>query len=507
MRNTFIISMIFLLLVLYASCHRNRLRTNEKDLAKEILLQEKNEAEKTIREEQLSDSLNWHSNGFRFKEDRSVDTKQVPVIIDIAGSLNNISEIKLSDVASTISYVRIEPVPDSTILKDLKFKYYIMDNYIVALNLYGIHLYSKSGKYLRSIVKNEMSGVMVDGDRIIFWNDYYLKGGGFSVQVAGNYLFYYYSNNITGQKYIMKYNCSSIQLKPEYRFDPENPDQISGLGEVAIDLNHGNTVPRPPRKHQGMFGGSPEAFFYDESATILNPDSYALPLHGDTMMVILNNRGDTLSEFTRLERLNNYTKSLMRGTDDGTQYIQNRSLCFRPAFNDTVFRISPPNRMIPVYVLELGEYKVSRQEGVDPGFDLTGRIIPEDWAETENYIFLTFTKDDYDCPDTRKNKTVKIYRAIYSKLNHLLTIIKGDPLNYSPEILENNIDGGVPVWPLSYMISKGGEMMIPLKGSELKERIKSNEFKLSRAPLEKKEELEKLAVSVADNEDILMIIK
>jgi hypothetical protein len=198
---------------------------------------------------------------------------------------------------------------------------------------------------------------------------------------------------------------------------------------------------------------------------------------------------------------------MQRGTDGGTNYESGGVFFYRPAFNDTIFRINPPNRMIPVYVLELGEYKVSRQEGVDPGFDLSGRIIPEDWAETENYIFLTFTKDDYDCPNTRKNKTVKIYHAVYSKLNHLLTIIKGDPFNYSPEILENNIDGGVPVWPLSYMISKNGEIMFPIKGSELKERVKSNEFKLSRAPSEKKEELEKLSVSVADNEDILMIIK
>jgi hypothetical protein len=506
MRNLLIIS-IFLILIINLSCHRNRLQTNEQELANQILLQEKNETEKAAREKQLSDSLNRLSNGLHFKEDRSVDPKHTPLNIDIAGSLNNISEIKLSDVASTISYVRIEPVPDSTILKDLKFKYYIIDNYIVALNLYGIHLYSKSGKYLRSIVKNEMSGVMVDADRLLFRNDYYLKGGGFSVQAAGDNLFYYYSNNITGQKYLMKYDCSSVQLKPEYKFDPENPDQISGLGEIAIDLNHGNTVPPPPRKHQGMFGGSPEGFFMDLGIYLLDHDSYILPARDEDMLVVLNYRGDTLSEFTRLEKLVNYTEIMQRGTDGGTNYESGGVFFYRPAFNDTVFRINPPNRMIPVYVLKLGEYKVSRQEGVDPGFDLAGRIIPEDWAETENYIFLTFTKDDYDCPDTRRNKTVKIYHAIYSKLNRLLTIIKGDPFNYSPEILENNIDGGVPVWPLSYMISKKGEMMIPLKGSELKERIKSYEFEFSRAPLGKKEDLEKLAVSVSDNEDILMIIK
>ncbi len=256
-----------------------------------------------------------------------------------------------------------------------------------------------------------------------------------------------------------------------------------------------------------MFSNSPEGFFKNMGSFILDNDSYIIPSSGDRMLVVLNNKGDTLSEFTRLERLVNYTKSIKRGTDIGTNYESNGMFYYRPAFNDTVFRIDPPNRITPVYVLKLGNYKVSMQEGVDPGFNLTGKIIPEEWAETLGFIFLTFTKDDYDCPNTRKNKTVKIYHAICSKKDRILSIIKGNPFNYQPEILENNIDGGVPVWPLSYMISKSGEIMIPLKGGELKERVRSDEFKLSDAPELKKKELEKLAGLVSESEDILMIIK
>ncbi|MCJ7449848.1 MAG: DUF4933 domain-containing protein [Bacteroidales bacterium] len=504
-KSTYLLLIIILFAIL--SCHRNRLKTNEEALAKEILLQEKNEAEKLASKKQFSDTLNRLPNGFRFKEDRYVDPRNPPVKIDIAGSLNNIKEIKLSDVAATISYLRIEPVPDSIIPVDLKFKYYMMDNYIVALNLYGIHLYSKEGRYLRSVVKNELTGVIVEPGRLIFWNDYTLKGGGMTAWGSENNLYYTYSNTMTGEKYIMKYDCSTIQMIPDYRFDPENPDQISGLGNVAVDLNHGKTEPPKPRKHQGMFSGSPEGFFKDMGVFMLDPNSYAVPTHDENMMVILNNQGDTLSEFIRLEKLINYTKTMMRGTDNGTQYEDNGVLYLRPAFNDTVFRVIPPGRLYPVYVLKLGEYKVTKQEGVDPDFKLTGKIIPEEWAETKSFIFLTFTKDDYDCPNTRENKTVKIYHALYSKQNKLFSVIKGDPFNYFPEILENNIDGGVPVWPLSYMISKNGEIMIPLKGSDLKERVKSKEFKLSGAPEAKKNELERLAGSVTESEDILMIIK
>jgi hypothetical protein len=257
-----------------------------------------------------------------------------------------------------------------------------------------------------------------------------------------------------------------------------------------------------------MFGGNLEAFYYDTGINILDSDTYTESTNrGDNMMIVFNKQGDTLSQFTRREKLVNYTKNLMRGTDGGSQYEENGSLYMRPAFNDTVFRITPPNRMTPVYVVNLGSYKVSKQQGVDPGFNLTGKIIPEDWAENRKYIFMTFTRDDYDCPNTRKNKSVKIYHALYSKQTANLTIINGDPFNYSPEILENNIDGGIPVWPKFYMVGKSGEILVALKGKEIKDRIKMKEFHQSAAPEQKKKELTKLAESVSETEDILMIIK
>jgi hypothetical protein len=491
------------------SCHHNRLKTNEKELVKEIAIQEKEkeDADRAANEKKLADTLNRHKGGFRLRENRSVDPAHPPVEIDLAGNLNNLKEINLSDVASSITYVRMEPVPDSTLPVDLKFNYHLMDNYIVALNLYGIHLYSKEGRYIRSILKNRFTGVKVMPGSVAFWNDYTMKGGGVSVWSNSNDLYYNYSDNITGQKYIMKYDCSSAQLTPDYKFDPEKPDQISGLGTIAVDLNHGKTEPPKPRKHQGMFGGPPEFLFKQRDVFMLDQNSYSLPSYGDNMMIVLSNNGDTLSIFSMLEKLKNYTKELQRGTDYGTQYEHNGRQFFRPEFNDTVFQVIPPNRLSPVYVLKLGNYKVSKQLGVDPDFKLTGKIIPGEWAETKDYILLTYTMDDYDCQNTRKKKTVKIYHAVFSKLNHQLTVINGDPFDYSPEILKNNLDGGLPVWPSSYMIGNNGEMLISLKGKELKDRVRSEQFRVSKAPGDKKKEMEKLVQIVSDNEDILMIVK
>jgi hypothetical protein len=305
----------------------------------------------------------------------------------------------------------------------------------------------------------------------------------------------------------MEYDCSKDQPIPVNTFDPENRDKITGLGQVLIDMNHGKTTAPMPRKHQGMWSMSPEGMY--ERLGIFSPDrnTYINTLHGKYMLGIIGKQGDTLATFTKLEQIKNYTKSLKRGTDGGTQYEIHGNLYFRTNFNDTVFQVIPPNRLQPVYVLNLGKYKVGIQEGVDPDASLEGKIIPQEWAETKNYIFMTFTKDSYDCPNTRKNKSVKIYHAVFSKANHKLQIIKSDPTDYSAPILDNNLDGGPSVWPLSYSIGSKGEIMLSLKGSELKSEVKSDRFQKSIAPADKKEKLKQLANSVADQDDILMIVQ
>ena len=92
-----------ILIMLLTACSGNRLKNDEKKLAAEILLQEKEETEREVREKPLGDTLKKLPPGFRFKEMRSADPSKPPVVIDIAGSLNNIKAFKLSDVSSKIT--------------------------------------------------------------------------------------------------------------------------------------------------------------------------------------------------------------------------------------------------------------------------------------------------------------------------------------------------------------------------------------------------------------------
>jgi hypothetical protein len=502
-----------LVLCLFASCGGNRLKTDEKLLAKQILTEEEQlaqqETKRVEREKQLADSIAKLPKGFRFKEERSIDAQKPPVVIDIAGSLNNTVDKHLSDVASDIKYIRLEPVPDADLPRNMKYKFYMMDDHLIAVNLFGIHQYTKEGKFVKSIVKNQITGVKYDEKRnqINVWSDYTLIGGGTSLWARGNSLFYTYVNLISGESYIMEYDCSQDLSVSSAVFNPENKNLITGLGKILLDRNHGKTTPPPSRKHQGMWSSSPEGIY--EELGIFSPDknTYMTHLNGKNMWGIFSNQGDTLTTFAKLEQVKNYTKPLTRGTDHGFQYESRGNLYFRTNFNDTVFQVVPPNRIVPVYVFNLGKYKVNKQEGIDPDVKLDGKIIPQDWAETKNYIFLTFTKDSYDCPNNRKNKSVKIYHALFSKSNHQLQIVKGDPTDYEAPILTNNIDGGYPVWPLSYQVGSKGEIMLSLKGRDLKAQVKSSEFQKSTAPADKKEKLKQLANAVSDLDDILMIVQ
>jgi hypothetical protein len=492
---------LFLLSIGVISCRNNRLKTDEEKLKNELLNTGGSDLSTGTR---ISSDTSQVRNGIMYGEDRSVDPQQTPLVIDIAGSLSRIKEISLSEVASEIRYIRIQPPPDSTFKNFIGFRYYLTDNSIIAYNVFGLIHYSRDGSYINTIVKNEFTKIEVTPNYIMsYYNMTFIGALSPNIKTSGNKLFYSYLNNIAGQEYLMEYDCSELQLNQSLKYDPEFPDKIIGSGMIIGDLNHGKAKYTPDKRIPG-------AEIYTIQATgmsWIDDNFYMKKLKDDEMMAIFNKDGDTLSAFTQHEKLINYTKNLQRGVDNGEQYEFNGKSFFRNAFNDTVFQVIPPNRLLPVYVFNLGKYKVGRQQGVDPGFDLTGKIIPQDWAETDKYIFITFVKDNYDCPNNRKAKSVKIYHAIYSKSNKQLSVFKGDPFDYTSEIVENNIDGGIPVWPSSAQIGKNGEILISLKGKALKERVSSEKFRNSTAPETKKQELKKFADTVTETEDILMIIK
>ena len=501
------------LIAVLGGCNGNRLKIDEKKLSREMLQNGNDEKEQLEREKMLADSLKKLPLAFRFKEDRTIDKAHLPILLDIAGNLDHVRDFSLSDVATKITYIRLQKVPDTGFSRIMKYKYYLTDNAIVAINPSGILLYSREGRFIATVVKNQFTGIQITPEYMSVTGDNTFIGGGTSVWGTGSKLYYKYRNSLTSQSYIMEYDASHPQINLTPRFDPEKPRQIMGQGKAVFDLNYGNKD--KPRKGTSnyMWMMSSDFIYHRLGTMMLDHNTYAqlcgnpAEIGGKYMMAIFNQRGDTLTTFTQFEKLNGFTKSVIRGTDGGSQYEINGRFFIRNAFNDTVFCILPPNRLVPVYVLRLGSYKLSKKEGSDPGFDLKGKIIPETWADTKDYIFITFSRDSYNCKNTREKKQLKEYYAIYFKQTRDLYIVKGNPTNYQEDILKNDLDGGLPVWPSSCMLGKKGEILVSLRGKELKDRVKSEQFQRSTATAGKKNELVKFAQSLSDDEDILMIVQ
>lgn len=505
---------LMICILLFAACKsRNKLNSDEKSLVKQILTEEElqaHEAElRAKREKQLADSLAKLPKGFRFKEERGVDPEQPPIVIDIARNLGNFKPLKLSDFASEIEYIRIEQPEDSIFHPKMKFDYLMLDDYIVASNLFGINLYSKKGEFISNVVCNKMTGITYEPEKnmITTMSSFTRIGAGHSLWNEGNELYYTYVNNISGQQYIMKLDCSNIPLSMSTANNSEIPAVITGKGNIDLDLNHGLPPPLTLNKRTKAELLDPRRMNQTMSSCRLDNNTYFQSLRGENMLAIFGNNGDTLATFSKNEQVRNYTKHVMRGVDRGFTYQKNGQYYFRTDYNDTIFQIIPPNRLFPVYVLYLGEHKVEKQDGVDPGVSLEGKIIPSGFAVFNKHIFINFLKDNYDCPNNRKNKLVKQFYGVFDIAGNKLELVQADSLDYSPNILENDIDGGLPVWPSTYNSDKGNEILIPIFGKELKEHVHSDKYLNSNAPEEQKSALKKLSEEVADDERILMVIK
>ncbi len=186
----------------------------------------------------LPDTSARGTHSLRYKGDRSVDPLNPPLIIDLEANLDNIIEVKLSEVVSGIRYVVIEQPPDSGFVGDVRFDYYLADDYIIAVNSLGILKYNQNGRFLSTVVKNNFTtdGFMISN----FIGASYMQGGGTyynNIQIAGNKLFYTYENKNASQDYRLEYDCSELDVNPQKEFNPEFPAIILGKGKIVADYN------------------------------------------------------------------------------------------------------------------------------------------------------------------------------------------------------------------------------------------------------------------------------
>jgi hypothetical protein len=488
--------LVFFLLFPIFSCHHNRLKTNEKELAKEIILQEKKNAnsERAGREKE-SGTQNKSSGSLRKKEIRSADPQSPPLRIDIPGTANNTRNFKLSYVASSIRYVKLQTPPDTLLLydhfyyrPDLDSKIRSDGEQIIFEGLFGLTRFNMQGEYQETIWKNE-TGIKFFGSGV-GWGGQDFFGVPFHLPVSlsnGN-LYFTFDDRPSGTGQVMKYKSPNNKI-----ISSQSRTEIKGPGIVPGDTLF-ITSNQSQQRFDLIFGTSPDTW------TGIN-NKWNAGTSG-SLMVTYDNKGDTLCQFTDYDRIENFKHTTYRSHAELTGFYYNGLLTIKQEYNDTIFRLVTPNQLLPVYIIDFGVFKVNYMDGLNPDFDLSGKYMLNSLNETNDFLLIRYTENN-DSPNNRKKNAVKFYNAIFNKKEGKLYHLPGFTL--LPEGLENDLDGGISFWP--EFITPQGEMMKLVSGKVIKDYVSSAEFKKANITAEKRQKQVSMAEGLKPTDMVVVIVK
>jgi hypothetical protein len=346
-----------------------------------------------------------------------------------------------------------------------------------------------NGEYLETIWKNN-SGIKFLGKKMASWGgpDFFGVLPHIAVSLSDGYL---YSNFMDGPS-------KSYQVM-KHKLDSDKPLSIQDKSEIN-SFSHfpGDTVSHSGKDWNDSF----------EKIHGLGADNWAginSKWNAGTsgvLLVTFDKHGDTLCKFTDYDRIVNFTPTLTRNAIELASYSFNGLLTIKQEYNDTVFRLMPPDRLLPVYVIQFSGSEFSYMEGLNPDFNLSGKYMLKSLHETNDFLFIRYTQN-YDCLDTRNKNAVKFYNALFNKKENKLYHQPGFTL--LPEGMTNDLDGGISFWP--DFITPQGEMMKLLSGQVLKDYVDSDKFKKTAISEENRKKQIAMAEGLKPTDMVVIIVK
>jgi hypothetical protein len=282
------------------------------------------------------------------------------------------------------------------------------------------------------------------------------------------------------------------------------PNEISQIEDVEIDKTNQNIY---------MVSGWQKKFcLYSPSGEFIK--TFNVPFYvrefrffEDKILCYCgNNRGDNKSSFILIDKLGNIIKSFPNKytfkpkskfgfTHENLFFSYNKKLNVKELYSDTIFSFENMG-FKPHTVIGVGKRQVTAKVRSEFDANEIGKnyIQPMNLLEFGDFIYYSFIYKFVQ-------GDVRIYGFIGSKQNNFQTLFN------LGEGIANDIDGGPNILPLT---TKNDNTIISLIDAlTLKKYIITEEFKKSTPKYpEKKKELEKLANSLKEtNNPILMIVK
>ena len=505
---------LFLLIVGFCiSCNSNRLKTDEKALTKQILTEEEQLAQEAEllaeREKQLADSIAKLPKGFQFKEDRSVDPDYLPVIIDFTKEIP-VKKFNLSEIAKKIKYIRLSVPGDSLYFSPhMGGSVLFTDKNIILNNNFGVPSFSPEGEFLETIAQSNVTNRTFNKQALFgyFDKESYKGVWGNHVSVAGDRI-YYKATDYPNEKVSLFH----YELKPEMQLQlreikENNSDGSFFKGEQSATGKDGI--------YSGTQGLASTQILGISSNFYAGVNSHLNASENGFMLATFNLNGDTLCKFTQFDKLEHpVTSTTIRSISSIISWNFKGAFSFKKSFNDTIFRLVPPNRLIPAYVFSFGSQNITDEEWYQTNQELKNKVLITNILENDKYLFLEFRH--YDANGKSEN-----HKAIYTKATHSLTQlplsdIETKPSNASPGFapparsskltvdFQNDIDNGLPFWP--EFTTPRGEMGILVFPERMKNYMETSTVNSSDGKSVALKEFAK-TLKKDTNERIIMLVK
>ena len=448
--------------------------------------------------------------GVRHKEERIINSSAPPVKLNLVEKMEE-KEIKLSDYYSKVKYIKLKhPFAEQgksflgNTLSNIRFEeggnrlgaginslvYITPENIIAGDPYFGYHCYDLEGNFIYTIAVMEQ------------FPEYHKERNEIMATVRKSSTMFINKFSVFGD------NCLIYTAKGDnLRLDLHSIKAQKTYFSRPCDIGNSMLI-------------DPEVFInyhYNVLATEIEP-----------FMNTYEIQGDTLCRFYNYNSLAKPINSSYNNPEKGTFYYYNDILTFRQSFNDTIFRIIPPNQLTAAYILDFGINKIADVHTALTG-DKSGKLMPLDWFETEKFIIIIHT-EGFDSQNNRRNKSVRFFYSYYDKLNKKLyripnnnapesffisnDIIDGIPFLFNNVSINNNTIGtffkiGEQYQPISFMLNQslitGSKLYTGYTKTLLEKIIKLNNF--SSLPDIQQKKTQAMYEEMEDGELLVMIIE
>lgn len=429
------------------------------------------------------------------EEDRNIDEDNPPIILDIIEARKTIENIKASQFTNNIRYVKLSHPFESNFLENAKIS--LTKHGLVAKVENGIALFDEKGLFVEMIC--------VDGKKYEKSKEGYKF---ITPEILEIYIGSVGEPIIVGDKIYYKYVDVPLKIGLLIEYIPGYD------GSTSTALNNDSIISKP----KGKAIGSVEAVYSrDDVAVAVGSNSFiqshskSNSLKSGNFLTLSSWQGDTIWQFKDYDRDFKITGTY-RNPEQTTLCKSTDGLLVRQCYNDTIYNLIFPNRLQPKYILDLGEQGIkSAQEGLSIAIGLENRYVMADIKDLNDFLLLLYTQD-YSCPNTAEQKTLKYNLFIFDKKEkrgyhayidaepYIPPIPKNSPIPSSwPQAplkgIKNDIDGGEISWS-KIMHTADGKIYAVLNGSDFKKDSNKNS-----------ESIDSLANSCSDDDIVIAVFE